>query len=345
VDSTILLFLTQDGLTNGAIYALLGFALVLLFTVTRIIFIPQGEFVAYGALTFAVLRNGGTPATVRLLVAFGVVALVFELWSRRASLSIGSAASQVAGKIGLPLAVWAVVAGLTGVDRPAFVDLVLTIAIVAPMGPYLYRIAFQPLADASILTLFIAAVAVHIAMTALGLAFFGAEGMRAPPLIDTGVTIGPLLVTGQSIAVYIMAALLIGVLWLGFEFTIYGKALRATAVNRLGARLVGIGTGLAGRVAFALAAAIGAVSGALIVPMTTMYYDSGFLIGLKGFVAAIVGGLVSYPLAAAAALFVGIAEAFGSFYASAFKEIIVFSLVIPVLLVRSLGAHTDHEEE
>lgn len=345
MDATILLFLTQDGLTNGAIYALLGFALVLLFTVTRIIFIPQGEFVAYGALTFAVLRNGGTPATLRLLVVFGAVALVFELWSRRANLNIGAVFQQFAWKLGLPLALAAVVVGLTGVTRSPLADLALTIAIIAPMGAYLYRIAFQPLTDASILTLFIAAVAVHIAMTALGLAFFGAEGMRAQPLIDVGLTVGPLLVTGQSLAVYASAALFIGALWLGFEFTIYGKALRATAVNRLGARLVGIGTGLAGRVAFSLAATIGAVSGTLIVPMTTIYYDSGFLIGLKGFVAAIVGGLVSYPLAGAAALFVGITEAFGSFYASAFKEVIVFGLVIPVLLVRSLGAHADHEEE
>ena len=74
----------------------------------------------------------------------------------------------------------------------------------------------------------------------------------------------------------------------------------------------------------------------LIAPVTTVFYDSGFLIGLKGFVAAIVGGLVSYPLAAAAAVFVGIVEAFASFWASSFKEIIVFMIIIPVLLVRSL---------
>ncbi len=71
-------------------------------------------------------------------------------------------------------------------------------------------------------------------------------------------------------------------------------------------------------------------------PITTLYYDSGFLIGLKGFVAAIIGGLVSYPLTAVAAIFVGIVEAFSSFYASNYKEVIVFMLLIPVLLLRSL---------
>ncbi len=84
-----------------------------------------------------------------------------------------------------------------------------------------------------------------------------------------------------------------------FGLTLFGKALHATAVNRLGARLVGISTGLSGRVAFALAGLVGAFGGVLIAPLTTVYYDSGFLVGLKGFVAAIVGGMVSYPLAAA----------------------------------------------
>jgi hypothetical protein len=92
-----------------------------------------------------------------------------------------------------------------------------------------------------------------------------------------------------------------------FERSLVGKALRACASNRLGARLVGIPTALAGQTAFALAAGLGAVSGILIGPIVTIYYDSGFLIGLKAFVAAIVGGLVSYPPAALAAIGVGLA--------------------------------------
>ena len=76
-----------------------------------------------------------------------------------------------------------------------------------------------------------------------------------------------------------------------------------------------------------------------------MYYDSGFLVSLKGFVGAIIGGLVSYPLAAAGALLVGLLEAFSSFWASGFKEVIVFTLIIPVLLWRSLTAHHHEDEE
>ncbi|MBV9738455.1 MAG: branched-chain amino acid ABC transporter permease, partial [Hyphomicrobiales bacterium] len=96
--------------------------------------------------------------------------------------------------------------------------------------------------------------------------------------------------------------------------------------------------------AFGVAAFIGALSGLLIGPITTVYYDSGFLIGLKGFVAAIVAGLVSYPAAAAAALAIGIIESLASFSASAFKEVIVFTAIIPVLLWRSL-VHTRLGEE
>ena len=139
-------------------------------------------------------------------------------------------------------------------------------------------------------------------------------------------------------------AALIVALFLFFERTLRGKALRATAVNRLGARLMGISTSGAGKMSFGLAAFMGALSGLLIGPTTTMFYDSGFLIGLKGFVAAIVGALASYPSAALGALFVGLIESFGSFYASALKEVIVFTLIIPVLLWRSFQ-HGHHDEE
>jgi branched-chain amino acid transport system permease protein len=107
---------------------------------------------------------------------------------------------------------------------------------------------------------------------------------------------------------------------------------------------VGISPNLAGSLTFALATLLCAFSGVLIGPITTIYYDSGFFVSLKGFVGAIIGGLASYPLAAAGALLVGLLESFSSFWASAFKEVIVFTLIIPVLLWRSLVSR-HHEEE
>lgn len=343
MDSVIFLFLVQDGLVNGAIYALLGIALVLVFAVTRIIFIPQGEFVAYGGLTFALLSTGTIPGTAWLLAVFGAAAFVVELWRSRHVTTARKVLRQFAGAIVLPAAVLALTWLLARPDQSVWVNLALTLAIVAPMGPYVYRIAFQPLADASVLTLFIAAIGVHLSMVGLGLVFFGAEGLRAPALTSASFDLGPLPVTGQTIAVFVVALIMIAALYLFFDRVLYGKALRATAINRLGARLVGIPTAAAGQIAFALASALGAVSGVLIVPVTTVYYDTGFLIGLKGFVAAIVGALASYPVTAVAALGVGLVEAFASFYASSYKEVIVFLLIVPVLMWRSL--QTIHIEE
>src|SRR5580698_8251341 len=86
LNTTIMLFLLQDGITNGAIYALLGLALVLVFAVTRVILIPQGEFVTYGALTYASLASGQFPGTARLAVAMGVVAFGFDIFFGRKAL-------------------------------------------------------------------------------------------------------------------------------------------------------------------------------------------------------------------------------------------------------------------
>ena len=139
--------------------------------------------------------------------------------------------------------------------------------------------------------------------------------------------------------------LLIVAMGLFFTFTLVGKALRATAFNRTGARLIGFSPNRAGFLTFTFAAFLGTLSGVLIAPVVTIYYDSGFVIGLKGFVAAIVGGLASYPLTALGAVLVGVLEAFSSFWASGYKEAIVFTLVIPVLIWLSLtGSHHEEEE-
>jgi len=173
--------------------------------------------------------------------------------------------------------------------------------------------------------------------------FFGAEGLRAPPIADVHRARADAN-HRQNLAVYGIALALIVALWLFFGRTLYGKALRATAVNRLGARLVGIRTTLSGQIAFLLAAVIGAISGILIVPMTTIYYDSGFLIGLKGFVAAIIGGS---QLSGDRDRGAGgrLRRSDVVVLCSDYKEVIVFTLILPVLMVRSLSAPAVEEEK
>ena len=141
------------------------------------------------------------------------------------------------------------------------------------------------------------------------------------------------------------AAVFCLLLFLFFEQTLLGKALRATSVNRIGARIVGIRPTNTATVAFSLASLLGAISGILIGPTTTLYYDSGFIIGLKAFVGAIIGGLTSYPGTALGALFIGILENFASFWDSSLKEVVVFSVLIPVMLWRSLSLGQVDEED
>ena len=341
----IVLWLAQDGITNGAIYALLALALLLVFSVTRVIFVPQGEFISYAALSLSLLQAGQVPGIVYVLVGGGLLAALFETGAAIRDRALRRLPLALAGYIVLPCAL----AALAWWAAPRKLDLIwqvlIVLGLVVPLGPIIYRVAYQPLAKASILVLFIASMAVHYMMQGLGLVFFGGEGLRSAAFSDLSFKLGVLQFGAQSLLVVAASVLVMAALWLFFGRSIYGKALRATAVNRVGARLVGIRTGLAGGLCFLLAAFIGALSGILISPITTIYYDTGFLIGLKGFVAAIVGGLGSYPLALLGALIVGQLESFSSFWASALKEVLVFTLIIPVLWWRSLHSHHVEDEE
>jgi branched-chain amino acid transport system permease protein len=345
MDLQIALLLGQDGITNGAIYALLALALVLVFAVTRVIFIPQGEFVAFGALTLAALQTGRLPGTLWLLLGMGVAVAAIDLALAVKRGTARRIPAIVGWNIVYPALLTALLWLLPPAELPLLAQVLLALAVVVPLGPMVYRLAYQPLAEASVLVLLIVSVAVHLTLVGLGLLFFGAEGSRTPAFSEGNLEIGGLTISGQTIWVVIASLLLIVILYQLFERTLYGKALRATAINRVGARLMGISTTMAGKLSFLLAAAIGAFSGILIAPITTIYYDTGFLIGLKGFVGAIIGGLASYPVAAAGAVLVGLLESFSSFYASAFKEVIVFTLIIPVLLWRSLTTRHVEEEE
>ncbi|RGE43268.1 branched-chain amino acid ABC transporter permease [Comamonas testosteroni] len=342
MDLQIALLLGQDGIVNGAIYGLLAVALVLVFSVTRVIFIPQGEFVSFGALTLAMMQTKHLPSTLWLLLALAAAVLVIDIFRSFTGREVSWPASLF----------WTVLAPglaflLAYVMRPQSLMLqaLTTLAIITPMGPLMYRLVYRPLANATVLSLLIVSVAMHGVLVGLGLVFFGAEGSRTPAFSEASFQLGDISISGQSLVVVGVAIALVLALFVFFGRSMVGKALRATAINRVGARLMGIPTGLAGDVSFALAALIGAVSGLLIAPLATVYYDTGFLIGLKGFVAAIVGGLASYPLALAAAVLVGLLEAFSSFWASAYKEVLVFTLIIPVLWWRSRNSHHVEEEE
>lgn len=254
MDLQIALILGQDGVVNGAIYALMALALVLVFSVTRVVLIPQGEFVTYAALSMAVIQAGHLPTVVWLLLGLGLLVLVVEAWRHARGIHVDWKST----------AVWAVLlpalaAGLAFGVKPSsgWLQTLLVLLLVVPMGPLIYRLVFRPLAHASVLFLLIVSVALHWIMVGLGLYYFGAEGWRTEAIWDARWDLGGMSISGQSLVVIGATVVLVIAMYLFFERSIIGKALRATAINRVGARLMGIPTDLSGDICFALAALIG----------------------------------------------------------------------------------------
>lgn len=336
MDGTILLLLVQDGLTTGAIYLLLALGLLIAFSVTGVVLIPQGDFVALGALSFAAMLSGRVPPLLWVLDALALACALLALRRPRPA--------RAAARALLPaLCVTAAVLLAVRLAAPPVLEGALVVLMVALLGPPLWRLVFRPMPGASVLALLVAAVALHEVLLGLGLLLFGPEAARTPALSDATLSLGGVDVSGQSLWIWGTCAVLVaGLRWL-FRATLSGRALRASASNPLGARLVGIDAESTGGIAFALAAGLGALAGLLVAPITPLAYDSGFLIGLKGFVAAVLGGLASFPVAALGALALGVVESLGSFLASAYGTAIVFGLLLPALAWLSLRARPSAE--
>lgn len=345
--SDIAAILAIDGIASGAIYVLIAIGFVLIFAVTRVIFVPFGDIAAFTALTLAALETQKLPGTGGLVALLALVATAMQV---TADLRAGAASAiprTLAFYLVLPLVPVALMWLAAGAALPMPARIALSLLLVLPISPLLDRIVFRPIADASVLLLLTVAMALHFALVGLGLLFFGPEGIRTQPLSEASFEVAGMLVQAQTFMVVASAAIFSGLLYAFFGYTITGKALRATAVNRTGARLVGIRPARTGTIAYLLASVLAGISGILISPVTTIFYDSGFLFGLRAFVGAIIGAMVSYPITALGAVLVGMLESFASFWSSAFKEVIVFSLLIPVLLWRSLtvGETEDEAEE
>lgn len=329
MDATILGLLLLDGVQNGVIYGLLALAMVLVFAVTRVILVPIGELMMFAPLSFVWLQGGKLPGTLWLALALGALWALLERGRGRGLPLVGGA--------GLLLLF------LLARGSPALAYLAALLLVVY-LGVATYRVFFQPMRAASpegehrgatVLALLIMAVGLHVAYQGLGLVFFGPEQYRPDPLLQGEVVVG---LTWQGALVLAFALLSAAALYLFFRRSLFGKALLAAAENRLGARLCGIRPEEAGMVAFAIAGLMAALSGLLLAPLINAAYFMGFMLGLKAFVAAILGGLVSYPVAFLGAVLVGLFESFTSFYASAYKEALVFLLLVPALFYQSFRA-------
>lgn len=346
MDLDIATLLAIDGVTTGAVYVLLAVGMVLIFTVTRVIFVPFGDIAAFAALTLSALEGRRTPGTAGLVAVLAVLAAAMEAGALLRAGRARAVPRALLLFLGAPLAVAGTVWAASGVAWPMPVRVALAVLAVLPLAPLLDRIVFRPVADGGVLLLMILSVALHFALAGVGLLFFGAEGVRTQPLTDVVLGGGEVQVPGQTALIVLAAALFSLLLFLFFRHTLAGKALQATAVNRVGARLVAIRPERAGTVAYLLGSLLAGISGVLIAPVDTIFYDSGFLLGLFAFVGAIIGGLASYPGTVLGALLVGLLGSYASFLSSSFKEVIVFAALVPVLLWRSVATlHVGEEAE
>lgn len=328
MDATLLFFLLLDALQNGVIYGLLAMGLVLVFAVTRVILVPIGELMMFAPLSYVWLLEGRLPGTLHLTLAFLLIWALLERRHPRFALRL---LFLSAGLLLLFLIA-------RGVSPLAYLA---SLALVPALGVSTYRLFFEPMREGTVLSYLIMAVGLHLAFQGLGLVFFGPEQHRPEPLLKGEVVVG---LSHQALLVYGFA--LFSVLGLSVFFrTLYGKALLACAQNRLGARLLGIRPEEGGRVAVGLASGVAGAAGLLLAPLTNAAYFMGFMLGLKGFVAAILGGLASYPMAFLGAFLVSLFESFTAFYASAYKEALVFLLLLPALFYQSLRVRVLEGEE
>ncbi|MCC8954365.1 branched-chain amino acid ABC transporter permease [Bradyrhizobium sp. Pear77] len=328
-----LLFLLVDGITNGAVYGLVALSLIVIYTVTRVVNIAQGEYVTLGALSFSSALSGSFNL-FSWLVAGGLAAFaLLDLADRRLL-------SSVRIRILLIRSVWIAGVLLTAFAAHKFpgsywLAVLAALAATVSLGTLTYRLTVEPVSGASPIVLLIVSVGVYMVFHGVAVLIWGAEPQSVPPVVDGGVSLGPVFITYQSLWICGFAVLAMAGLYMFSERTLIGQALQATAVNRVGAQLCGIPVRFAGQLSFAIGAGFSAVSGLLLAPLITANYDMGFPIGLKGFVAAALGGIVEYPTALVGVVLVGLTESFSAFQISAFRDVIVFLMVIPILLWRN----------
>ncbi len=272
-----------SGLTSGSIYALVALGFNLIYNVTLVVNLAQGEFLMLGAMTMISLY----------------------------------------GRLRLPLPL-------------AFV---LSTLIVGCVGILFDRFAIRPLKKPSIMLLILLTLGGSTFLKGVALLIWGRDPYTAPTFTATksisflGASFSP-----QMLWVFGALILVSCALWLFFERTLIGKAMRACAENPRAASLMGVNVKNFVMISFFLGGALGSLGGMLIAPISFMVYDGGTMMGLKGFASAVLGGIGSYPGAVAGGLVLGLLESLSTGYVSSiFKDILAFLVLLCILVLKPAG--------
>ena len=227
------------------------------------------------------------------------------------------------------------------------VSILLAVLAATAAGALFERLAISPLKDAEPLILVIITIGGSILIRGIAMLLWGKDTYALPmfsgnePIILWGATIMP-----QNIWIFGITLIIIIANRLFFHHSIVGKAMRACSFNRVASSLVGIDVKHMVLFAFAISSAMGAVAGIIIAPLTMTSYDVGIMLGLKGFCAAIIGGM-SYGIGTVAGgLIVGVLESLGAgLISSGYKDAIAFVILLLILFVRPEGLFTKGESE
>jgi branched-chain amino acid transport system permease protein len=241
---------------------------------------------------------------------------------------------------GLFMVFFATVLGL-----PIFAAFGLTIAVVVAVGIMMERFAIFPAKDASVLTTIIITIACSILLKGAAMYGWGKDPFALQPFTDHK----PFLVLGaalfpQSMWVFGTTLVVVFVLTLFFKRTRFGRAMIASSDNPEAAQLMGIDVKTMVMVSFGLSAAIGAIAGIVITPISLMEYDRGALLGLKGFGAAVLGGLGHFPGAVIAGFVVGLMESFcAGLLSSGYKDAAALLVLLLALFLKPSGLFGSKE--
>lgn len=271
------------GLTAGSVYAAVALGVVMIYSVSRVLNLAQGEFCILGAL------------------------LTYTFW------------------------------GIWGI--PFYFSMPAAILIVAGIGILIERFIIRQIKQATVSTLFIVTVAIAITIRGGVMVLWGKNPIAFPSFGMETIRIKNVAVMPEMMFLFFMIIFVSLFLWIFFERTPLGKAIVACAENPNAASLSGINVRNMHLLSYALSASIGALAGILFAPITFLAFNGGALIGLKGFMAAMVGGVSQIFASILAGLGLGILEAMSASYISSqFKDAIAFLLLLIFLIIKSRRA-------
>jgi branched-chain amino acid transport system permease protein len=270
------------GVSLGCVYALVGVAFMLVYSVTLVLNFAQGEFVMLG----------------------GMLTITF-----------------------------------CGIGIPLFPAILLATLITALVGGFLYRVCIYPVRNQPVMVLILVTIAFALTVKGLALLAWGWQSKGLPPFMGVKpIQLGHVTIFAQTPWILGVTILTVAGLLVFLEYTIAGKACRACAIHPLGARLLGMSVERTQLLSFILAGALGAIAGAVITPLTMMSYDIGLPLAVKGYLAAIVGGLNRTLGVLIGGFAIAIIESVAAgVISSGYRDAIAYAIFITVLLYRPTG--------